>query len=64
MALCMAACGFVAGCSPVSCFAESEYWHQRTSLFDLLPVGEDDIVFLATRLLTEVNLPSFSVCLT
>lgn len=50
MALCMAACGFVAGCSPVSCFAESEYWHQRTSLFDLLPVGEDDIVFLGNSI--------------
>jgi len=30
--------------------AESEYWHQRTSLFDILPVGTDDIVFLGNSI--------------
>lgn len=36
-------------CVPV-CMAESEYWHQRTSLFDILPVGTDDIVFLGNSI--------------
>lgn len=27
-----------------------EYWDQKTSLFDLLPVGEDDIVFLGNSI--------------
>lgn len=30
--------------------AESEYWHQRTSLFDILPIGTDDIVFLGNSI--------------
>lgn len=36
-------------CVP-ACMAESEYWHQRTSLFDILPVGTDDIVFLGNSI--------------
>lgn len=30
--------------------AQDEYWHQRVSLFDKLPVGNDDIVFLGNSI--------------
>lgn len=30
--------------------AQDEYWHQRVSLFDRLPVGNDDIVFLGNSI--------------
>lgn len=32
------------------CMAESEYWYQRTSLFEILPVTENDIVFLGNSI--------------
>lgn len=32
------------------CKAESEYWYQRTSLFEILPVTENDIVFLGNSI--------------
>ncbi|MDE6810858.1 MAG: hypothetical protein K2J15_00745 [Muribaculaceae bacterium] len=31
-------------------YAQDEYWHQRVSLFDKLPVGNDDIVFLGNSI--------------
>lgn len=34
----------------MSAMAESEYWKQRTSLFELLPIGKDDIVFLGNSI--------------
>lgn len=30
--------------------AQDDYWHQRVSLFDKLPVTEDDIVFLGNSI--------------
>lgn len=34
----------------LSAYAQSEYWQQRVSLFELLPIGEDDIVFLGNSI--------------
>lgn len=34
----------------ISIYAQDEYWHQRVSLFDKLPVGNDDIVFLGNSI--------------
>lgn len=39
--------GTIAAPAPVQA---DEYWDQKTSLFDLLPVGEDDIVFLGNSI--------------
>ncbi|MDE5882286.1 MAG: sialate O-acetylesterase [Muribaculaceae bacterium] len=36
--------------SPVEAGARSEYWHQRVTLFDLLPVEPGDIVFLGNSI--------------
>lgn len=30
--------------------AQNEYWHQRTSLFEILPINADDIVFLGNSI--------------
>lgn len=41
------------GCNclmPVKASAEDEYWHQRVSLFDRLPVRNTDIVFLGNSI--------------
>lgn len=37
-------------CNPVASYARSEYWHQRVTLFDLLPVEPGDIVFLGNSI--------------
>lgn len=34
----------------ISASAESEYWKQKVSLFDLLPINTDDIVFLGNSI--------------
>lgn len=34
----------------ISVKAESEYWHQKTSLFEILPIGQEDIVFLGNSI--------------
>ncbi len=36
--------------SPLQAEARSEYWHQRVTLFDLLPVEPGDIVFLGNSI--------------
>ncbi len=36
--------------SPLQMEARSEYWHQRVTLFDLLPVEPGDIVFLGNSI--------------
>ena len=36
--------------SPLPADARSEYWHQRVTLFDLLPVEPGDIVFLGNSI--------------
>ncbi len=37
-------------CQSIRLHAQDEYWHQRVSLFDKLPVGNDDIVFLGNSI--------------
>ncbi len=37
-------------CSSSAAMAESEYWEQRASLFEILPVTPDDIVFLGNSI--------------
>ena len=39
---------FTLSAAPVS--AQNEYWHQKVSLYELLPVGPDDIVFLGNSI--------------
>lgn len=36
--------------SPNECEARYDYWRQRTSLFELLPISEEDIVFLGNSI--------------
>lgn len=36
--------------SPFEANAQDHYWHQRVSLFDKLPVGNEDIVFLGNSI--------------
>lgn len=43
----------IAGCvlfASADAYAQDEYWRQRVSLFDKLPVGNDDIVFLGNSI--------------
>lgn len=35
---------------PANTFARSEYWHQRVTLFDLIPIEPGDIVFLGNSI--------------
>lgn len=39
----------IAGCTSAAT-AQNEYWHQRVSLFEILPVDNDDIVFLGNSI--------------
>lgn len=41
---------FAAAFLPTLPAAADEYWNQRTSLFEILPVGENDIVFLGNSI--------------
>lgn len=36
--------------APASMKAQSEYWHQKVSLFEILPIDSDDIVFLGNSI--------------
>ena len=45
----MLAAVMVSGCQ-IQVFGQNEYWHQRVSLFELLPIGEEDIVFLGNSI--------------
>ncbi|MBD5296350.1 MAG: hypothetical protein HDS25_08590 [Bacteroides sp.] len=40
----------IAAVSPADVYAQDEYWRQRVSLFDKLPVGNGDIVFLGNSI--------------
>lgn len=50
----MTACILAAGCTQTGCLmqmsARSAYWEQRVSLFDKLPIYENDIVFLGNSI--------------
>lgn len=40
----------LAGCAPVDVMARSAYWEQKVSLYDKLPINENDIVFLGNSI--------------
>lgn len=48
--LCLMSIGALSVCFSSSAYGQNDYWHQRVSLFDRLPVESGDIVFLGNSI--------------